>query len=137
MSWDELDWDVLYECHIDRKVEESFLYKRLWLRGFFGFFFNAGIVSCLFVAFSREATQKDYVQHHMAKNAQDVWNLLAPPPVGQGGYLYVCGDAKNMAKDVHRVLHEIVDEVTGCGVAEAERLIKNLSDSGRYLKDVW
>jgi sulfite reductase (NADPH) flavoprotein alpha-component len=86
------------------------------------------------LAFSRDQAEKIYVQTRMQEHARDIWAWLQ-----SGAYLYVCGDAKRMAKDVHQTLIEIA-RTEGALPPEAAASYVNdalMKKERRYLRDVY
>ncbi len=84
------------------------------------------------LAFSRDQAEKVYVQHKMLEQKEDLWDWIA-----SGSYLYVCGDAEKMAKDVDAALHKIVREEGAFSEEDARHYIKKLRTEKRYLLDVY
>ncbi len=84
------------------------------------------------LAFSRDGNEKVYVQHRMWENRKDLWAWIE-----EGAYFYVCGDAKEMAKDVEAMLQRIFASEGGLSEEEARRKIKALRMEKRYLADVY
>ncbi len=113
----------------DRRRSTDFLYGEELLA-----FRDAGVLSRLDLAFSRDSPDgaKDYVQHHMLANADEVFDWLQ-----DGAHLYVCGDADNMAKDVHQALHQIVATAGGMTGDAAHAYVNELIKDHRYLRDVY
>jgi sulfite reductase (NADPH) flavoprotein alpha-component len=91
-----------------------------------------GFLTRLDTAFSRDQAQKIYVQDRMMENAGEIWSWLQ-----EGGYFYVCGDAKRMAKDVDSALHKIAETVGQLSTEEAVDYVKQLKSEKRYLRDVY
>lgn len=84
------------------------------------------------LAFSRDQEEKHYVQHRLVERGARLYQWLM-----EGSYLYVCGDAKQMAKDVDRALVEIISTHGGVGEEEAKSYLKVLRQEKRYLRDVY
>lgn len=86
----------------------------------------------LSVAFSRDQEKKLYVQHRMEEEAKDLFDWIE-----NGAYLYVCGDAKQMAKDVEKTLLEILEKQGNLDEKGAKEYLKKLRHEKRYLRDVY
>ncbi|MGW4536344.1 cytochrome P450 [Streptomyces chartreusis] len=90
---------------------------------------SAGVVS-LRPAFSTAGT---FVQHRIAAEADDVWELL-----GAGARVYVCGDGARMAPGVREAFRTLYrDRTPGADDAAAERWLDALIADGRYVEDVY
>jgi sulfite reductase (NADPH) flavoprotein alpha-component len=54
-----------------------------------------------------------------------------------GAYLYVCGDAEQMAADVNAALTDVATQHGGLAREAAEAWVRQLADERRYLRDVY
>jgi sulfite reductase (NADPH) flavoprotein alpha-component len=111
----------------DRTFTQDFLYQVEWQK-----YLKSGVLTRMDVAFSRDQQEKVYVQDKLKQNAAEVWQWLQ-----DGAYIYVCGDASRMAKDVNDALIAIVEEQGGKSREEAEQFINQLRKDKRYQKDVY
>ena len=68
----------------------------------------------------------------MRENGAELWAWLKA-----GGYFFVCGDAKRMAKDVDTALHDIIVEHGKITPAEAIDYVKAMKKEKRYQRDVY
>lgn len=117
------NWLVFGHRHLQRE----FLYQTEWLQAF-----KRGQLRRLSVAWSRDGGQRRYVQHLLAEQAREVvaW-------IDAGAHLYVCGDAKRMARDVERALIEAISGVRGIDADAAGEELDALAAGGRYQRDVY
>ncbi|KAK7156954.1 hypothetical protein R3I94_006873 [Phoxinus phoxinus] len=111
-----------------RHKNEDFLYQEELEE-----FEKTGVLTALNVAFSRDQAQKVYVQHLLKNNKETLWKLIHTDTA----HIYICGDARNMARDVQNAFYEIAEELGAMSRAQAVDYIKKLMTKGRYSQDVW
>ncbi|XP_050984659.1 P450 (cytochrome) oxidoreductase b isoform X1 [Labeo rohita] len=119
------DTVLYYGC---RHKNEDFLYREELEE-----YEKTGVLTALNVAFSRDQAEKVYVQHLLKKNKEVVWRLVHT----DNAHIYICGDARNMARDVQNAFYEIAEELGGMSRTQAVDYIKKLMTKGRYSQDVW
>ncbi|NYT38648.1 assimilatory sulfite reductase (NADPH) flavoprotein subunit [Allopusillimonas soli] len=105
----------------------DFLYQTEWQHAL-----HDGHLHRLDLAFSRDQTEKVYVQHRMMERAADLFAWIEG-----GAHLYVCGDATRMAKDVHQALLQIAIQEGRMDDGRARAWLDDLAAQGRYARDVY
>ena len=106
---------------------EDFLYQTEW-QGWQ----KDGFLHRYSLAWSRDQAEKVYVQDKLREEAASVWQWLK-----DGAYVYVCGDAARMAKDVERALLDIIAGEGGMHADDAEEYLDELRQTRRYQRDVY
>jgi NADPH-ferrihemoprotein reductase len=95
-------------------------------------FVDEGILSNLYVAFSRELKEKVYVQHLLLKNAKETWNLID----AESASIYVCGGVR-MGNDVTESLKEILSTQGQMSFDDAKNYLAKLAADGRFVQELW
>ena len=116
---------LYYGC---RHKEEDYLYREeieKWLEN--------GIITELNLAFSRDQPEKVYVTHLLEKKSQETWDIIGK----RNGHIYVCGEARSMAKNVNQILKSIIMREGKLEEKGAEMFLKDMESSRRYQADVW
>jgi sulfite reductase (NADPH) flavoprotein alpha-component len=93
---------------------------------------TSGLLTRLSLAWSRDGNKKFYVQDRMREVGRELWTWLA-----EGANVYICGDAKRMAKDVERALVDIVAQFGARSTDEAVLFVADLKKKGRFQQDVY
>ncbi|EMI13190.1 sulfite reductase [Bacillus stratosphericus LAMA 585] len=111
----------------DQHFVTDFLYQTEWQK-----WLKDGVLTKMDVAFSRDTEEKVYVQHRMKKQSKELFEWLE-----QGAYVYICGDEKHMAHDVHNTLLSIIQGEGAMSKEKAESYLANLQQQKRYQRDVY
>lgn len=128
---DELNKEILgiswlfFGC---RYSTRDFLYKKQLEE-----YLENGTLTKLFTSFSRETEPKNYVQNNIIKNGKELIDLM----LLNEALIFVCGDAKNMKKDVKNAVERCLVIYEGKDQIEAEKIVDEWLKSDRYVEDIW
>ncbi|MBY0361170.1 MAG: sulfite reductase subunit alpha [Phreatobacter sp.] len=92
----------------------------------------SGVLTRLSLAWSRDGSDKVYVQDRMRETGAELWRWL-----DQGGHFYICGDAKRMAKDVEAALVDVIATHGGRSPEAAVAYVQDMKKAGRFQADVY
>ena len=129
------DWGRVWLFYGYRKSTEDYLYSNEWP----DYEKELGGKFSMLCAFSREPPYKpDGSKIYVQDLVWDQREALAEAILKGKGYVYICGDAKNMSKSVEDTLQRILGEAKG-GSAEVEGAaeMKLLKERSRLMLDVW
>ncbi len=107
--------------------DHDFLYQLEWQQ-----FIADGTLNHIDLAFSRDQTEKIYVQQRIKEQAETLWLWLE-----KGAHIYICGNKDRMAKDVESELLNLIEQHGQLDAEQAQDYLKTLKRDKRYQKDVY
>ena len=111
----------------ERRFGSDFLYQLEWQK-----LLKDGYLEKIDVAFSRDQKEKIYVQHRLIEKQKEIYEWL-----NKGASIYLCGDMKQMARDVQKALLQIFETEGGMSEEKALEFLKKLKKEKRFQTDVY
>ncbi len=111
----------------DQHFMTDFLYQTEWQQ-----WLKDGVLTKMDVAFSRDSDEKVYVQHRMREQSKELYTWIQ-----EGAVIYICGDEKHMAHDVHETLITIIEQEGQMNREQAEQYLSEMQQQKRYQRDVY
>jgi len=94
---------------------------------------DAGIITDLRPAFSRDGPKKVYVQHRLVEEPERIYQDL----IVKGGFFYLCGQAGQLEIDIKNALVTCFEKGGGVSREEGQKMLENLMDTGRYCVELY
>ena len=111
----------------ERRFSSDFLYQIEWQK-----LVKEGYLEKIDVAFSRDQEEKVYVQHRLVEKQKEIFDWL-----NQGANIYLCGDMKQMARDVQNTFLQIFETQGGMSQEKALEYLNKLKKENRFQTDVY
>lgn len=113
-----------------RKADEDYLYSSELSE-----FIDRGVLSGLYLAFSRQGKNKIYVQDRVRENKTVIMDAV----LRDNGFIYICGSC-HMGNDVIQTVTNMVSDELGVGEEKAKEIFPKSFTTGqvkRLQQDVW
>ncbi|KAF7280355.1 hypothetical protein GWI33_006131 [Rhynchophorus ferrugineus] len=92
-----------------------------------------GTLEKIYSAFSRESSEKVYIQYRIMEHGKEILDLL----LNKDATIYVCGDATTTVKSVKETIIHCLINNKNMDKTQAEETLANLIKDKKYLVDSW
>lgn len=97
------------------------------------YFHQSGLLTKMDLAFSRDQSEKKYVQHALLGNSSDFFNWIDK----ENAVVYLCGNKRTMGEDVKKTIKKIIAGEGGFSGARADEYLQRLIKGHRLLSDLY
>lgn len=111
-----------------RNAGSDFLY-----RDEMNYFHQSGLLTKMDLAFSRDQSEKKYVQHAMLGNSTEFFRWMDK----EEAVVYLCGNKRTMGEDVKKTIKEIVAMEGNLSDSQADDYVLQMTREHRLLSDLY